>query len=299
MHSRQEAENVLQHLNAVHTSIKFELELPDSQGYVPFLDLKIAIEEDGRIKHKFYMKPANKGILIYVQSNHPRRMKTSTLNNEFRRMSTACSQDTLKAEATNLFYKKIRENGYTDFRKRTRIPRIPQSRRKTVYMTLPFISDAFSRKVKRLVSQSKLPIRIIDKPVNQLCHVLRKPTTTFPSCQKRNCLLNNQDCLKSKVVYQVDCSCQKTYIGMTTRPLHERIAEHRRAINNPHSYPQNAIGGHALAEHPNDPPQLQVSVISKLSNDLDCHIQEARYISERRPELNRREELTSIRGFLI
>ena len=44
-----QANALLKHLNDKHPTIKFEMELPDTERFLPILDIKLKIREDGRI----------------------------------------------------------------------------------------------------------------------------------------------------------------------------------------------------------------------------------------------------------
>ena len=54
-----QAQDVLQRLNMKHPSIKFKLALPDPNGYLPILNMKMKINEDGNLSLKHFKKPAN------------------------------------------------------------------------------------------------------------------------------------------------------------------------------------------------------------------------------------------------
>ena len=50
------ANSLLTHLKNQHPTIKFELELPDRDGYLPILETKINIDDHGKIQCKFSQK---------------------------------------------------------------------------------------------------------------------------------------------------------------------------------------------------------------------------------------------------
>ena len=50
--NRQEAENTLEYLNSKHPTIKFEMELPSAEGFLPLLDMAVRIDETGRFQRK-------------------------------------------------------------------------------------------------------------------------------------------------------------------------------------------------------------------------------------------------------
>ena len=50
----QQAQDMLRYLNTKHPTIKFELALPESDGFLPILDLKMKFNEDGSMSLKHY-----------------------------------------------------------------------------------------------------------------------------------------------------------------------------------------------------------------------------------------------------
>ena len=53
-------------------SIQFEIELPGEDGFLPFLNTKIKVNDSGTIETGWYTKPANKGLIL-----PPRRSQES------------------------------------------------------------------------------------------------------------------------------------------------------------------------------------------------------------------------------
>ena len=80
-------------LNEQHPTIKFEMELPDNNGYLPILDIKLNIDQDGNIHHKLYTKPASKGITLNFHSHHPSSVKRAVVANEFKRAQLCASAE--------------------------------------------------------------------------------------------------------------------------------------------------------------------------------------------------------------
>ena len=66
----EEAFEILQYMNSKHPTIRFEIELPDADGFLPILDVKLKIKDDGTMERKLYTKPANKGITLHYKSHH-------------------------------------------------------------------------------------------------------------------------------------------------------------------------------------------------------------------------------------
>ena len=87
----EQANTILTYLNEQHPTIKFEMELPDNNGYLPILDIKLNIDQDGNIHHKLYTKPASKGITLNFHSHHPSSVKKAVVANEFKRAQLCAS----------------------------------------------------------------------------------------------------------------------------------------------------------------------------------------------------------------
>ena len=83
--SRKYAMDMLTYLNDQHKSIKFEMELPDKENFLPMLDVRIGIDGDGSDRRKLYTKPANKGITLHAESHHPLATKRAVIQNEMQR----------------------------------------------------------------------------------------------------------------------------------------------------------------------------------------------------------------------
>ena len=79
VNSTNDAQRMVQYLNNQHTTIKFELELPREDGYLPLLDTAIKINPDGSLSYKLYSKPASKRITLHHDSHHPGSTKKTIM----------------------------------------------------------------------------------------------------------------------------------------------------------------------------------------------------------------------------
>ena len=89
------------------------MELPDDDGFLPILDVKVRINENSEIERKFFSKAANKGIFLNFLSHHPSSTKRAVMDNELRRAQQAATiqpQDT----ALSTTIDKLRNNGYPE-----------------------------------------------------------------------------------------------------------------------------------------------------------------------------------------
>ena len=113
---------------------------------------------------------------------------------------------------------------------------------------------------------------------------------------------SNRDCSIKNVVYRVNCRvCHKFYIGETERTVHERFGEHLRYASYPKT-PSNrgeALAIHYSNEHVGVIPDLVFSILTVESNTVRRKIFEAMMIIELKPCLNLKEELLTVRRFLI
>ena len=63
-------DNFLQHLNSIDQNIQFTKEDSRPDGSMPFLDILITPEEDGRLKTTVYRKPTHTDLYLQWDSNH-------------------------------------------------------------------------------------------------------------------------------------------------------------------------------------------------------------------------------------
>ena len=58
-HGLENLHRFLEHINSLHSSIKFTLEMQKEDKTIPFLDVLLIIQEDGSLGHKVYRKPTH------------------------------------------------------------------------------------------------------------------------------------------------------------------------------------------------------------------------------------------------
>ena len=294
----EQATTTLTYLNSKHPTIKFEMELPDTDGYLPILDIKLNIDEDGNLHHKLYSKPASKGIMLHFRSHHPSSVKRAVIANEFRR-AELCSSAEHRSDAFYATQTKLTSNAYPQ--NWTKPPRTHKRKKTPSQPTLfnfniPFIDDKFNSDIKRLLTKHNIPARLTNKRGLTLRSLTKTTPARKTTCKSKSCPAPGI-CQRSSVVYEVTCTiCGKTYIGMTTRKLHERAREHTTAARE-HSA-SSALGDHYHDVHPDATPSLHFTILAQDRDVLNLHIREAYAIQERQPSLNRRDEHLGT-GFLV
>ena len=303
VHNTEEAQSLLTHVNSQHQTIKFEMELPDEENYLPILDLKIAITSDGTIDRKLYSKPANKGITLHYESHHPSSTKNAMIRNELQR-AEQCSTTANRTAAVTTTIDKLSRNGYP----KKWLTAKKQRRKKkdktkpSFTLRIPFVSDQLNHQIKRTLKRHGIPARLVN-PRGQTIKDLTKPrkAKTTKKCSSKLCPAPDI-CHRSNVVYLATCTlCNETYVGMTTRKLHDRAYEHllsaRKRTN------KTAIGDHYRERHPEEKgkevkPSVTFKIIKHQRDLLRLHIEESMAIKQLKPTLNRRLETLGT-GFLI
>ena len=91
------------------------------------------------------------------------------------------------------------------------------------------------------------------------------------------------------------------YIGETYRTAHDRLGEHLRYATYPltQSNVNQALAIHYTTFHTGREPSLEFEFLNFESNTVRRKISEAMYILNLKPSINKREELDTIKRFLI
>ena len=295
------ASSMLDYLNSKHDTIKFEMELPGHDGYLPLLDISVKINEDGTIDRKLFMKAANKGIILHFQSHHPSSTKEATARNELQRAMRSVSAPN-RDEALNTTRTKLLNNGYprvwiSEVEKR--MSRKENNRRSEKHarskgngsrfvLKIPFISDQFNHAVKRILTRHNAQVRLVNDHGKTLNELVKVNDTKPKTCRSKACPAPGI-CQKNSLVYCATCVlCKAKYVGMTTRTLHERAREHVLAAKK-HSV-DSAFGDHYDEFHPSEEPRILFEVVVRNRDPLRLHIEEALTIKRLKPALNRRQE---------
>ena len=299
-----DAHALLCYLNSKHKTIQFEMEVPDVDGFLPILDVQIRINADGRIERKLFTKKASKRIILHFESHLATSTKQAVAANELRRSLESSSHEHRKNALTQARVKLI-NNGYPpnlidhlveSIQRPKNVCSKPQRSRDQLILKFPFVSDNFNYAMKRILARYDLPVRIVNYRGQTLREFTKRQAVKPSACKSKQCPAPGI-CQRSSVVYLATCLlCDATYVGMTTRTLHERATEHigsaRRGDAN------SAFGDHYEDHHAGTAPSIRFEIVSRHRDHLHLHIEEALAIKRLKPTLNRREE-TMGTGFLI
>ena len=107
-----EVDQLLQHLNGIHPSIKFTVEVEEG-GKLPFLDTSLKKNDDSSIDITVYRKATHTGRwYLNYQSHHPVHVKRGLVMCLYdRTKNIVCSQDKLRKEEQHLAAV-LSNNGY-------------------------------------------------------------------------------------------------------------------------------------------------------------------------------------------
>ena len=150
-----------------------------------------------------------------------------------------------------------------------------------IKIVLPFKDKQSANAVRHQLSDLSRKIDVVVQPV----YVSKKIKGHFKPKEHKPPIVNQQN-----VVYYYKCGlCDTDYVGFTSRHLHQRVEEHKRAT----------IGYHVKEEHDGDPDSIgsNFEILKKCQSKLDCLIFEMFFIRKLKPKLNKQSD--SIRAKLF
>ena len=105
-------EEFLQHLNSVDKNIQFTAEEPGPEGALPFLDILIKPDQEGRLHTTVYRKPTHTDQYPHWDSLHPVSSKYSVVGTLHHRAKTICSDHQLLKEEEDHLTKTLMKCNY-------------------------------------------------------------------------------------------------------------------------------------------------------------------------------------------
>ena len=298
-HGLERLQQFHQALNQFHPTIKFSLEHTGDLPSIPFLDTNVTVTQDGSVTTELYIKPTHSGILLHYDSAHPKSLKDAIAQSQLQRALRVSNTPSGSTRSVTKMTSMLEKNSYpvnTITRARKRANNTREKRKMDDYdgfLTLPYVSDEISYKIKRAVKKSGLNIRIAQRSGPTLRSILTRSALEPPSCPSRGpciaCQTGLQGCCTTKnVVYKLECIlCQESYVGETKRPVRERIMEHRRAALSRNT--QNPWGAHFYNKHSGTPtPDLPFTakIVKRTTDHVERKLSEAIEIAETSPLIN-------------
>ena len=179
---------------------------------------------------------------------------------------------------------------------------------KTVCLKLPYVSERVSENIRTFIRKRNLPIKVIFTPGKKLRELFCSsrphdgPRCTFTNCLICPKIVDDKHCAIACPLYKIVCNlCQDTYVGESSRTLHDRMSEHLRYASNPgtKSYLAEALAVHYREKHPNTEPSLNFELLGTERNTVLRKIKEAMLIHELKPDINDKSECTILLRFLV
>ena len=96
-------EAFLEHRNSINNNIQFTSEEPCEDGSIPFVDMLITPNEEGRLKTTVYRKPTHANQYLHWDSHHAIPSKYSMIGTLLHRAKTFCSGPLQLQKEENLY----------------------------------------------------------------------------------------------------------------------------------------------------------------------------------------------------
>ena len=101
---KADKEAFLDHINSIDANIHFMYEDPKEDGSIPFLDMLIIPDEEGRLNTNVYRKPTHTDQYLHWDSHHAITSKYSVIGTLYHRARRVCfNPDQLQNEEKHLF----------------------------------------------------------------------------------------------------------------------------------------------------------------------------------------------------
>ncbi|EYC13444.1 hypothetical protein Y032_0044g997 [Ancylostoma ceylanicum] len=260
--SHAELTTTLANLNSKDVNIKFTVEEPSRDGFLPFLNTKIRVR-NGTTDIRWYRKGSSKNIILHSRSVHPTYMKVNVVRNLIKTSERIAAG---VSETDETIQRILYNNGYSSGEMTTWRP---YSSPDGLALVLPYLNEHLAKRVNAIVKRSRLPVRLIFQPPPTLKEILTSSRLYEDGCDEEGCryCTNQNICHLRGTVYLIKCSeCGRRYIGESGRPLRKRLDEHRRAIERPQTYPNNSFSRHRTTVHTRDSaPEFEVLVLHRLN----------------------------------
>jgi hypothetical protein len=164
----------------------------------------------------------------------PSKWKRNIISNEWKRLRSRCTSVEEKKNCRSTFIEKLKKNGHQQ------IPFLELNENShshthtnntsIFYLSIPFIDDQTNRMIRKSIRGLGYEVRLSHRNT-RLCDIVNnrisRPPTRNNKCNLTGCKINNNNCFKSMIIYELICNkCMKNYIGSTKKFFHTRVKEH-------------------------------------------------------------------------
>ena len=299
----------LTNLNSIWDSVKFEEEL-ESENSINFLDLKITRLAHA-VKYEFYQKPTHSGRYLHYDSHCAMSTKINIVKSEARRVINNCSDPKDSYKYLEKIKSDFVKSGYPSHLINSVILESLQNPTPTnncknnphYILKIPYISEAVTRVVKRVLRDSEIDARVVVTSGNSIENLIKPSTGNIP-CHNPTCPFcpRNIPCNLTHYVYKLQCTtCPSNnfYVGCSRRVVTKRMGNHEASVRR-HNM-RTTPGQHMLTTHPEtkgeelkrgavDIEKLfqkwKPEILYKARDTLDTYLWEGIFIRDLDPTLN-------------
>ena len=224
-------EEFLTHLNSVNKNIQFTSEEPGPEGALPFLDILITPDNEGRLNSSVYRKPTHMNQYLHWDSLHPISSKYSVFGTLHHRAKTVCSNKQLLQQEDDHPARALKNYNYPMWamnrikikmnnpahKNKNKTSSTQQNNIPKPHITVPYYKG-LSESVKKRCSN--YGVQVYFKGGTTIKNLLMAPKDIDPMMKK------------SGVIYSYKCGrveCDEEYIGESSRTFGERFKEHQKA----------------------------------------------------------------------
>lgn len=222
--------DIINYANEWHPEIKFTAE-SEVEDCLNFLDLTIT-RVNNMLEFRTYKKKVNTDLMINASSAAPEYIKRNTIMNYFLKILKRTSDTNIAEQEIQSVKKVAKLNGYKDL--------LIEKALSVAVLKAKNKNDKLTKSVENEEGDKKLYFSI--EYQKGLFEKLRKVGKKFnlnlaPKANNKikNRLTNKNKNLQKQefdqgVVYKIQCSCKKCYIGESGRRLIDRIKEHKKDV---------------------------------------------------------------------
>ena len=227
---KEHEQELFDHINSQHNSIKFTIEREDKDNSLPMLDLKL-IRSGNSVSTDIYRKPTHTDHYLQWSSHHPVQQKIGVVRTLMHRASTLIRDEERRKAEKEKVKDALRHCGYPEWALREGESRSKrQEKAKTAEKT-------GSQEQDRRKGFAVVPY--VKGVTERLQRVFKKHgICLYPKAGYtiRNAVVRPKDPLDTVeqcgVVYQCACEvCGESYVGETGRSLGERLTEHQKSVD--------------------------------------------------------------------
>ena len=291
---------ILQTFNSINNDIQFTMEVPKMNEPLSFLDIDIMIV-DKTLKYGWHTKSTHSNITLNKNSWLPCHVKQNFIRNSVKSVNDKCSDEISRNIAFKKLNTRLKDNGFGDVdcnrvlqKKGNKLNR---NNKRFTYLKLDFINDRCYNKINRIIKKYNFPIKVIMKPskfLYQRLNVEMNSAIKHNDCKVCKLMPDGYMCNIKFLVYCFICIyCNKKYIGQTCRPFYIRYREHASSLRMKNT--NSALSEHSKTDHGNNMSidDFRIEIMKKCNSPVATRIMEAQLIESQRPQINRKNEITS------